>query len=107
MPNATWKATERAVARRLGGERVPAPGRAGRPDVQHPVLSVEVKTRRRVPAWLLSAIGQAVRAAGPGQVGVVVLHQTGRRHDDDLVLLRLADFCHLIERNGNPWPVAF
>jgi hypothetical protein len=56
-----------------------------------------VKTRRRLPAWLLSALAQAVRAARAGQVAVVVLHQTGRRHADDLVLLRLGDLERLVE----------
>ncbi len=95
-----WKKAERVIARRLGGERIPVTGRAGRPDVAHPLLAVEVKTRRTLPRWLLEALAQASRAAGPGQVGVVVLHRVGAPHARDLVLLWLGDFERLLHREG-------
>jgi hypothetical protein len=46
-----WKTAERRIAKELGGTRVPVTGR-GRgdvPDIEHPALSVEVKSRRRLP----------------------------------------------------------
>ncbi len=87
----TWKANERAIAKRLGGQRVGATGR-NTEDVSHDWLSIEVKTRRRLPAWLLAAMAQARANAPAGRLPVVVLHQVGRHHDNDLVVLRLADF---------------
>ncbi|MCS7256455.1 MAG: hypothetical protein RMJ05_11840 [Thermomicrobium sp.] len=89
---ATWKHVERAVARRLGGQRVPVSGRAGQPDVAHPWLSIEVKHRRKLPQWLTTALEQAERAARPDQLPIVVLHQHGQRYRESLVVLRLADF---------------
>ncbi|NPV08049.1 MAG: hypothetical protein HPY83_08815 [Anaerolineae bacterium] len=95
MSEATWKATERAVATRLGGRRVPITGRqrGDVPDVAHEWLSIEVKHRRALPQWLTEAMSQAVAAAGVSQLPCVVLHEAGSRHDGDLVVLRLGDFC--------------
>ncbi len=78
---------------------MPVVGRAGRPDVAHPTLAIEVKTRRRLPGWLLGALAQAGRAAGPEKVPVVVLHRVGGRHAEDLVLIRLADLERLLARS--------
>lgn len=88
----TWKAAERQIARLINGQRVPVTGRAGQPDIRHPWLSVEVKHRRRLPQWLLTALAQAEQAATPGQLPLVVLHQHGERYGDSLVVLRLLDF---------------
>ncbi len=90
-----WKRVERAIARRLGGQRVPVSGRAGQPDVDHPYLSVEVKSRKQLPRWLHAAVRQAVRSAR-GRVPVVVLHEWRQPHNDDIVLLRLCDFLALL-----------
>jgi len=87
-----WKAAERAIAQRLGGDRVPVNGRGNTPDIAHPWLAIEVKDRERLPIWLRRALDQAQAGARPGQLPVAVLHEAGRRHDDDLVVLRLADF---------------
>jgi len=94
MANTAWKRCERAVASRLGGQRVPITGRARGdvPDVAHPWLAVEVKHRRALPAWLKGALAQAEAAAQEGQLPLAVLHEAGARHDSDLVVLRLGDF---------------
>ena len=94
MPESRWKATERKVAALLGGARVPVSGRArgDQPDVRHPWLSIEIKDRKELPAWLLDALAQAEAAATPDQLPLAVLHEAGRRHDRALVVLRLADF---------------
>jgi hypothetical protein len=60
-----WKAAERRIARMLGGERVPVSGR-GRgysPDVKHPALSIKVKTRAALPAWIEGAMRQSEAAS--------------------------------------------
>lgn len=92
MGEATWKRTERAVAGRLGGRRVPVSGRGGGPDVEHSWLAIEVKSRRKLPQWLQKAMDQALAAARLSQLPVVVLHEHGQRHLNDLVLMRLHDF---------------
>lgn len=94
MADRAWKRTERAVARALGGARVPVTGRARGDvaDVAHPRFAVEVKHRASLPRWLLAAVAQARAAARDGQRPLVVLHQAGARYDDDLVVLRLADW---------------
>jgi len=90
----TWKRTEREIAKLLGGRRVPVTGRqrGDAPDIEHPWLSIEVKHRKTVPAWLLDAIDQAEASNTGEQLPVVVLHPHGKRHADNLVIIRLGDF---------------
>jgi hypothetical protein len=93
----SWKRTERAIASRLGGRRVPVTGRGAAPDVEHPTLAVEVKHRKELPRWLKHAMAQAEAAARDGKIGVVVLHEAGSRHEQDLVVLRLGDLEELLQ----------
>lgn len=94
MADRPWKRCEREVAARLGGRRVPITGRqrGDVPDIKHEWLSVEVKTRKALPTWLKDAVAQAVAAASPTQLPIVVLHQVGERHSRDLVVLPLSEF---------------
>ena len=98
-----WKSCERKVAALLGGRRVPITGRqrGDTPDIEHPTLSVECKSRKKFPAWLEDAIKQAQAAALDGQLPVVILHQDGRKYRDSFLLCRLGDFAaYLKERSG-------
>lgn len=90
MADKVWKQTERAVARWLHGRREGAVGTRG-PDVANDWLVAEVKHRRRLPQWLKDAQRQARTAAGD-RLPLVILHESGQRHSDDLVVLRLGDF---------------
>jgi hypothetical protein len=100
MARSTWKRTERDIAARLGGKRVPVTGRArgDAPDIAHETLSLEVKHRASLPAWLHDAMAQAVAAAAPGQVPVAILHEHGTRHDGDLCVVRLVDLVAIVEQ---------
>lgn len=93
----SWKRTEREVARRLGGRRVPVSGRqrGDVPDVEHPLWSVEVKHWAQLPARVLDAMSQAIAASRGDQVPIAVLHQAGEEHGSDLVVIRLDDFVEL------------
>lgn len=93
----TFKAVERALAKRLNGERT---GHLGVADVQTDWLSVEVKSRKTLPQWLRDAIAQAKRNAGLEQLPVAILHQKGQRHAGDLVVMALADFENWFGDNG-------
>lgn len=98
MTNATWKKAERRVAAILGGQRVPVSGRSrgNQPDVEHPRLSIEVKHRASLPAWLLDALAQAEAAARDGKLPVVVLHESGSRYDEAVCVIRLDDLRRFI-----------
>jgi hypothetical protein len=89
-----WKQTETKVAAALGGRRVPVTGRnrGDAPDIKHDWLCPEVKHRETIPAWLHDAMAQALAAAAPEQLPIVVLHQSGERHENDYVVIRLGDF---------------
>lgn len=91
----TWKSTEREIARRLGGERVPITGRNKRgdaPDVEHEWLSIEVKHRKKLPNWIADAMSQAQASQRGEQLPIVVLHENRQRFDDAYVVIRLQDF---------------
>lgn len=91
----TWKAVERAIAAKLGGERVPITGRqrGSAPDIAHEWLGVEVKHRKRLPDWMHDAMAQAVACSdNEWKLPIVVLHEKNQRHDDDYVVVRLGDF---------------
>lgn len=84
-----FKATERAVAKILGGKRL---GHLGAVDVKARWVSAECKHRQSVPAWLSDAMTQAKRHADEGQLPVVIIHVHGQRHSEDMVVMRLGDF---------------
>jgi Holliday junction resolvase len=98
-----WKACERKVATLLGGIRVPVSGRSRghSPDIQHECLSIEVKSRKKLPAWIEDAMKQAEASAKNGQLPVTVLHQDGRKYRDSFVVCQLRDFAgYLKERSA-------
>lgn len=80
---------ERAICRYLGAERIAG---SGRRDGDGGWYALEAKSREKLPAWLTAAMAQAERLSRPEQLAVLVLHQLGDRHDDDLVVVRLRDF---------------
>ncbi len=97
----TWKASELAIAKLLGGRRVPINGRArgSAPDVAHDWLSIEVKSVKRLPALALKAMAQAEASAkferdkfGLKKLPVAVLHSDSHPHGKDLLVMRLEEF---------------
>lgn len=93
MRNNLFKAVERRIARELGGQRV---GQYGGADVVTDSLAIECKQRKSFPTWLWAAIRQAEKNAGDQQSPVVILHETGNRYEDDLVMMRLSVFKGLV-----------
>ena len=89
MPEPLWKATERRIARILGGEVTERIGRRG-VDVQSDWLAIEIKTRKALPGWIKDAVAYARAQAGDGKLGIAVLHELRSR--DDLVVLSIHDF---------------
>jgi hypothetical protein len=81
------KRAEREVAKRVGGKRI---GVLCGEDIEHAVFSFEVKSRQTFVAssWML----QAVRNCPAGKCPAVVVHVHGKRHDDDMVILKMRDF---------------
>jgi hypothetical protein len=87
----TWKAHERRTARAIGGTRLGATGREN-PDVSAGWLQAECKSRRLLPAWITTALGKVRQQAGPDGLGVVVLHEVGRRREGDVVCIAMKDW---------------
>lgn len=95
---------ERYVAREVGGRRL---GTLGGVDViadrikivfkdREAGLAIECKSRQRLPSLLKSALAQCERYSG-SDIPVVCLHETGERHDEDLVVLKLKYFLSILE----------
>lgn len=105
MASRAWKAAEQGVAQMLGGKRVSNTKLGLRSaDVETPAYSVEVKSRKDFPNWLVNAVSQAHRNAARGKLPLVVLHQVGCRRMNDLVIVRMDEF---IEWFGEPEPLPF
>ena len=98
-----WKSVERKIAVLLGGTREPVSGRQRgyKADIRHEYLSIEVKERQSLPAWLHEAMEQAEAAKQEGQHPIVVLHQKGLKHADDFVVMRLSEFTGWVQRMEN------
>jgi hypothetical protein len=87
---AAWKGTERRIAKRLGGHRI---GQHGGPvDVDAGWLQAQVKHRKTLPKWMVSALCAARAAAGDTRLGVVVLHEHGKASDGDVVVVSFRDW---------------
>ena len=97
-----WKACERKVAALLGGTRIPISerGRGHSPDIHHKRLSIEVKSRRKLPAWLEDAMRQAEASAKNGQMPIAVLHQDGRKYRDSFIVCRLGPFAGYLKEGS-------
>jgi hypothetical protein len=97
---ATWKAVERAIARLLGGRRVPVSGRqrGDAPDIEHPFFSLEVKHRESLPDWILDAMRQATASKHGDQVPMVILHQKNMKYDESLAIMEIRDIMKLQEQ---------
>jgi len=119
MPDAGWKQTERRVADRVGGRRIPGSGahrEAGRlGDVLHDVLHIEVKAQKpKGQKWLWDLIEKARGEAKgpPAKTSALALKQKGRGqkghywvvHDGDIMTLAREIFVALHTRDA-PKPV--
>ena len=100
MADKAWKRIERGVAKILGGVRVPVSGRqrGDSPDVAHPLFSVEVKHREKLPEWLFDAMQQAQASERDGQIPLVVLHQKGMSVPTSFAVVRLVDLVGMYEQ---------
>lgn len=90
------KNTERALARRLGGRRI---GVLEGEDINHPLLSIEAKSRQRFIGEGFMA--QAKRHSN-GKIPAVIVHVHHKPHDQNLVMMELKDFQDLFGKVSSP-----
>jgi hypothetical protein len=81
------KRTEQAIAERLQGTRK---GIMGGHDVDAGPFAVEVKDRESFAGSTF--MQQAIRNCPNDKTPLVIVHTHGKRHDTDLVMIRLADW---------------
>ncbi len=93
-----WKRLERKTAKMLNGKR----NSRGMdfslsiPDIEHPLLSVECKYRKKISSFLKNGIKQAEKYA-PNKIPCLVLKERGMR--GELIVMRLTDFKELTRIN--------
>ena len=90
----TWKAFERRVARRTGGERIPVSDRRTPLDVKHPYLGIECKYRKKISKFIKDAMAQAIRGSGEDLIPTVILGEYN--NSEMLALVRLPDLLNLL-----------
>jgi hypothetical protein len=89
-----WKLHEKRTAEVLGGKRVIRTNFGeSKPDVQHPLLSVECKYRAKLSRFLINGLKQAEKY-DPKKIPVLVVKEKGMR--GAIAILRLEDFANLI-----------
>jgi hypothetical protein len=89
-----WKTAERRAAAALGGQRhIRFDRTESACDVDHDLLSVECKYRKRLPTLVKAAMAQAERYSDGAKIPAAVLFERGQR--GGFVVLRLADFAEL------------
>jgi len=72
--------------------------------VTTPLFAVEVKTRKNLPGWLTAAVEQAVRAAEPQQVPIVVFNEASQgRRTRRYVVVRMEDWVELYGNEKEAW----
>ena len=86
-----WKDHERQLAKSIGGKRIGNQGIATA-DVENERLCIEAKSWQGGVKRVESALQQAEGAAGSGQLAIAVIHTVGRRHANDLVVMRWEQF---------------
>jgi len=86
------KNVELAIARYMGCKR----NHFEAEDLQHPILSIEVKHRAAAPVLLRKAMAQAEAAAEQGKIATVVLHEQGQEYGRSYAVMRLKDLRDLV-----------
>jgi hypothetical protein len=97
--SATWKNSERKAARVLNGKRNSRRMNFSLsiPDIEHSVLSVECKYRKKISGFLNEGLKQA-EGYYPDKIPALVLKEKNMR--GELNILRLSDFQDLF---GKLW----
>lgn len=95
-----WKSLERKAAKTLDGKRnIREDFSLSISDVEHPLLSIECKYRKKISGFLKDGLRQAEKYH-PEKIPVLILKEKNMR--GELVILRLTDFQSLFidGRNG-------
>jgi hypothetical protein len=90
-----WKNLERKAATILNGKRNSRgmDFSLSMSDVEHPLLSIECKYRKKISGFLKDGLKQAEKYA-PEKIPVLVLKEKGMR--GEFIVLRLSDFQRLL-----------
>jgi hypothetical protein len=98
------KTSERQITEVLNKRRIPVSSSSlgDVADTSHLAIAAEVKSRKRLPAWIADAMQQAETSAFPYKLPVAVLLQDGTSYENALVVMRFKDFTHLLVEEPEP-----
>ena len=66
-------------------------------DLSHPILSIECKHRTKIHKYFHDWINQSRAAAAEDKIPIVVVHEHGTKHKDDIVIINLDDFADFMD----------
>jgi hypothetical protein len=90
----SWKRHEKRTAEALGGKRVIRTDFSqSLPDIEHSLLSIECKYRKKISSFLKDGLEQAQKY-DPRKIPCLVLKEKGMR--GAIAILRLEDFASLM-----------
>ena len=73
------------------------------PDFETASLVAEVAHRKTLPAWITDKLEQAERhVTSKSKLRVLILHSSGNRHEEDLVVMRLEALRKLLREDSDP-----
>jgi len=81
------KAVQKKVVESFGGVNI---GTLGGEDGWHPIWSIEVKAYKKFVGTKF--MEQCVKNCKPGKTPLLVVHTTGQRHEEDLVIMKRKDW---------------
>jgi len=81
------KAVQKKVVESFGGVNI---GTLGGEDGWHPIWSLEVKGLKKFVGTKYMA--QCIKNCKPGKTPLLVVHTTGQRHEEDLVIMKRKDW---------------
>lgn len=87
------KRDEKETAKAFEGKRI---GVLGKEDVEHPLFSIESKSRKSFVAkkWM----EQAENNCPEGKIALVKCHVLNQKREKDLVIVKLKDFLKIIKK---------
>ena len=93
------KSTERAIAKIFQFDNARRVGILGKEDIVTDRFIIEVKERKSLPKFILSAYKQVEKHRTKDKIPLFILHELNRNHMNDLVILKLKDFLEIIKND--------
>ena len=98
MADKNWKRTERLIAKKMGGMRIPVSGvaRGFKGDILHDIFHVEVKYGKQIPKTVYEWYKKTKKQCPKEKIPIVVMKPKNSKKN--FVLIELDDFMRVVRR---------